>query len=41
MMTIYIIQISGGIVNRSRRIYYRKGNGLVVKKNHGPVCVRE
>ncbi len=29
------------IVNRSRRIYYRKGEGLVVKKAHRPVCMRE
>ena len=29
------------IVNRSRRICCRKGKGLVTKKNHGPVCMRE
>jgi hypothetical protein len=28
------------IVNRSRRIC-RKGKGLVVKKTHGPVYIRE
>jgi hypothetical protein len=29
------------IVNRSRRICCRKGKGLVAKKTHGPVCMRE
>jgi hypothetical protein len=29
------------IVNRSRRIFCRKDQGLVAKKNHGPVCMRE
>ena len=27
------------IVNRSHRIYYHKDKGLVVKKNHEPVCM--
>jgi hypothetical protein len=29
------------IVNRFRRIFYRQGQGLVAKKSHGPVCMRE
>jgi hypothetical protein len=29
------------IVNRSRRICYHKGKGLVAKKTNGPVCMRE
>jgi hypothetical protein len=29
------------IVNRSRRICCRKVKGLVTKKTHGPVCIRE
>ena len=29
------------IVNRSHRICCRKGKGLVMKKTHGPVCIRE
>jgi hypothetical protein len=29
------------VVNRSRRICYRKDLGLVAKKTHGPVWMRE
>jgi hypothetical protein len=29
------------IVNRSRRICCRQDKGLVAKKTHGPVCIRE
>jgi hypothetical protein len=28
-------------VNRSHRIFCRKDKGLVVKKKHGTVCIRE
>jgi hypothetical protein len=40
-LCVYYSVVRYTIVNRSHRICCRKGKGLVVKKTHGPVWMRE